>query len=160
MKHVNNIKLLDYVAGKLPVSEAEQVRRHIVECSDCASRYREALATWGALGEWRVDPSAHLIAERIETLTIENVPERQQQPPKAMIPLRSSFVAALRIAAAVIIAATCGYVLGKYSAPRSAPEPPAAGGGPRYLAALDFQWSSGLTWTVLEQDAASGANRQ
>jgi anti-sigma factor RsiW len=159
MEHINNILLLDYVGGRLTPSESEQIQRHLAECSVCASRCHEVQVTWEILGEWQVDSAAHEIAERIETLAIENVPQQQPEP-KTFVPLRSSFVAALRIAAAVIIATTGGYILGKYSAPRSAPEAPAAGGGPRYLAALDFQWSSELTWTVLEQDTSSGANRQ
>jgi len=159
MEHVNDLKLLDYVGGRLPAAESEQVRRHIAKCSACASRYREALATWDALGEWRIDPSAHQVAGRIETLAAQA--ESQQRPKRTMlIPLRDSLVAALRIAAAIIIATSGGYVLGKYSTPQNAPITPMVETGPRYLAALDFEWSSELTWTVLEENTAGGANRQ
>lgn len=159
MEHVNDIKLLDYVGGRLPVSETEQVRRHIAECSTCASRYREVLATWDALGEWRIDSAAHQVARRIEALAA-GTGSQGRPGPKLLIPSSTTLVAALRIAAAIIIATTGGYILGRYSAPRSVPSTPAAVGGPRYLAALDFEWSSDLTWTVLDEDIASGANRQ
>ncbi len=159
MEHVTEIKLLDYVGGRLPASETEQVRRHIVECSACANRYRQALAMWDALGEWQIDSSAHQIAGRIEALAKQA--ESQPRPePRVLMPLRDSFVAALRIAATVVIAISSGYVLGKYSASRPVPEAPTADGGPRYLAALGFEWSSDLTWTVLEEETPSGASRQ
>ena len=159
MEHVNDIQLLDYVGGRLPASQTDQVRRHIAECDACANRYREALATWDALGEWRIDSSAHQVAGRIESLAAQA--EFQQRPlRKVVMPLRNSLVAALRIAAAIIIAISGGYVLGKYSTPQNVPDIPAAEAGPRYLAALDFEWSSDLTWTVLEEDTAGGANRQ
>lgn len=159
MEHVTEIKLLDYVGGRLPASETEQVRRHIVECSACANRYRQALAMWDALGEWQIDSSAHQIAGRIEALARQGE-SRQRPGPKVLIPLRDSLASTLRIAAAIIIAITGGYILGKYSAARPVPEAPTADGGPRYLAALGFEWSSDLTWTVLEEETPSGASRQ
>jgi hypothetical protein len=31
---------------------------------------------------------------------------------------------------------------------------------PRYVAALGFEWSSGLTWAVLEEDNPGGVHQQ
>lgn len=159
MEHVNDITLLDYVGGRLPAAEADHVRRHLAECSACAARYRDTLAMWDALGEWRVDSSAHQIADRIEELTTKAEPT-QDMGKTVLMPIRVTLFAALRIAAAIIIAISAGYALGMYTAPRNVSTPPAAETTPRYLAALDFQWSSDLTWTVLQEDTSGGANRQ
>jgi anti-sigma factor RsiW len=159
MEHITDIKLLDYVAGKLTTPESEQVRQHIATCGACASRYQDTAAVWNVLGKWRVDTSAHPVASRIETLAAERQPD--QQPRRTvLIPFRKSMVAALRVAAAIVIAVAGGHLLGRYSAARNAPDTPTAENGPRYIAALGFEWSSELTWTVLQEDVPSGANQR
>jgi anti-sigma factor RsiW len=159
MEHISDLKLLDYVAGRLTAPESEHVREHIAACSACASRRREAAAVWNALGKWQVDASAHPVAGRIEALAAESPPDRQPRL-TALLPFRKSVLAVLRIAAAIIIAVTGGHLLGRYSAPRSAPGAPTADSMPRYIAALGFEWSSELTWTVLQEDVPGGANLQ
>ncbi|UCC99085.1 MAG: zf-HC2 domain-containing protein [Phycisphaerales bacterium] len=155
MEHVGEIRLLDYVAGRLGASESQQVRRHIAECKACASRCREATETWNTLGHWQIDSLTHQVADRIEALAAEREPGR-----KVLISFGSSAAAALRIAAAVILAAGGGHLLGRYSGPPNTPQPAAPDEGPRYVAALGFEWSSGLTWAVLEEDNAGGVNQQ
>ncbi|MHC4540187.1 MAG: anti-sigma factor family protein [Planctomycetota bacterium] len=58
MEHVSEIKLLDYVAGRLSTAETERIRRHIAACPDCASRHEDIARTWNTLGHWQVDSSA------------------------------------------------------------------------------------------------------
>jgi hypothetical protein len=114
---------------------------------------------WDALGEWRIDSAAHQVAGRIETLSAQT--KLQQHPErKVLIPLRDSLFAAIRIAAAIIIATVGGHLLGRYSAASNEIIAVISTEKPQYLAALDFEWSSDLTWTVLEEDNAGGANRQ
>jgi anti-sigma factor RsiW len=154
MEHISEIILLDYVAGRLEASESEQVRQHIAVCSDCASRHENIAQTWDALGHWQIDSSAHQVADHIEALAAES-----QSRPKIFISLRSPATAALRIAAAVILAVAGGHWLGRYGVP-STPPPAGPDEGPRYVAALGFEWSSGLTWAVLEEDNPGGMNQQ
>ena len=150
MEHISDIKLLDYVAGKLAGKEIEQVRWHIAECADCASRYQQARLLWHTLGKWQVDPSAHQIAGRVEALAAE----RQSQHR----PVHKVF-AAFRIAAAIILAIGGGHLLARFSAPSNEPTAIISTDKPQYLAALGFEWSSELTWTVLQEDVQSGANQ-
>ena len=159
MEHISEIKLLDYVAGKLAPSETEQVRRHIAECADCAGRHQKTRQMWDTLGKWQVDSSAHHIADRIEVLAAESKPQRRPER-KALVPFRSSVLAALRIAAAIILAVGGGHVLGRFTAASSERTATISTDKPGYLAALSFEWSSELTWTVLQEDAQSGANQQ
>ena len=159
MEHISEIKLLDYVAGKLAGAETEQVRRHIAECSDCASRHQQTRQMWDTLGAWQVDSSAHQIADRIEALAVESKPQRRPER-KVSIPFRSSVLAAFRIAAAIILAIGGGHLLGRFSAASNEPTAIISPDKPQYLAALGFEWSSELTWTVLEENAQNGANQQ
>jgi len=157
MEHISEITLLDYMAGKLAADESEPVRRHIAECSACASRHQQTRQMWDTLGEWQVDSSAHQVADRIEVLANES--ERQRRPErKILIPLRSSVLAAFRIAAALILAVGGGHLLGRFSAASDEPTAVISTDKPRYIAALGFEWSSELTWTVLDEDAQSGAS--
>jgi anti-sigma factor RsiW len=159
MEHISDIKLLDYVGGKLAAQESEQVRRHIAECSGCAGRHQQTRQMWGALGAWQVDSSAHQIADRIEVLAGESELQRRLAR-KALVPSRGSLLAALRIAAAIIIGGGGGHLLGRFTAPSGESTPVISTDKPQYLAALGFEWSSELTWTVLQEDVQNGANQQ
>ncbi len=150
MEHISEIKLLDYVAGRLPGSEIEHIRRHIAQCGDCATRCRQVRQMWDALGKWQIDSSAHQIADRVEALAAESKSQRR--------PLHKVF-AVLRIAAAIILAVGGGYLLGRFTTSSSEPTAIISTDKPHYLAALGFEWSSELTWTVLEEDVQSGANQ-
>ena len=149
MKHISEIEFLHYVGGKLAAQESEQVRRHIAECSDCASRHQQTRQMWHTLGKWQVDSSAHQIAGRVEALAAE----RQSQHR----PVHKVF-AAFRIAAAIILAIGGGHLLARFSAPSNEPTAIISTDKPQYLAALGFEWSSELTWTVLEENTQNGAN--
>ncbi len=158
MEHISEIKLLDYVADKLPASESEHIRRHIAQCSDCASRCQQVRQMWDTLGNWQVDSSAHQVADRIEALAAESESRRHSKR-KVLIPWPSSVLAVVRIAAAIILAVGGGHLLGRFTTPSSEPTPTISTDKPQYLAALGFEWSSDLTWTVLEEDVQSGANQ-
>jgi anti-sigma factor RsiW len=159
MEHTTEIELLDYVAGRLAASETDQVRRHIAECADCAGRYRQTRQMWDTLGKWQVDSSDHQIADRIQALAAESKPQRRPEP-RVFFPFRGSVLAALRIAAAIILAVGGGHLLGRFTAASNEPTAIISTDKPRYIAALGFEWSSELTWTVLEENEESGANPQ
>jgi len=153
MEHINDIELQEYVSGRLPEARVLQVRQHLAGCDVCESRYKDAVDLWHALGHWRVDPSGHEIADRIETLVAESESRRWAGRVK-IIPFIRSFPAALRIAAAIIISIAGGHLLGRYSVSQKTKVLPVTQEKPRYIAALGFEWSSELTWMALEEEAA------
>jgi len=156
MEHLSDIELIEYVAGRLPATKSKQARQHIAQCNECSSRWKDTLEVWNTLGQWHIDTSAHQVADRV-LVSAAKIERDRRQRRTAFIPLRKSVVAALRIAAAIIITISGGYLLGKYSVRRNALEVSAADGEPRYIAALGFEWSSELTWAVLEEDTPDGA---
>ncbi len=152
MKHVNDIELIEYVAGKLTASRDEEVREHIAACKECSERWREAAKMWNALGQWDVDTADHDVAERITALAKEA--ERGQQQHKIARDLQIGFLpAVVRVAASIIIAVGVGHQLGKYSVRGNTPRAAASENGPAYLAALGLEWSSELAWLILEDDS-------
>lgn len=154
MRHIDDSEIYQYVSGGLPEAKVQQIRRHVAECEACRSRYQDAVALWDTLGRWQVDSSGHQIADRIEALAAKTEPD-QREKKTGTIPFIRSFASAFRIAAAIIIAIGGGHLLGRYSLPRSKPVPSVTQDRPKYVAALDFEWSSELTRTVLEEDTAS-----
>jgi anti-sigma factor RsiW len=153
MEHINDIEWLEYVSGQLTETKVQQIRGHIAECDVCEKRYQVTVDLWNAMGQWRVDPSGHEISDRIEALAGQN--ESKRRPSRAgTIPFIRSFSAALRMAAAIILAIGGGHLLGRYSVSENTPDLPVSQEAPRYVAALGFEWSSELTWTVLDEEAA------
>jgi len=154
MRHIDDSEIYKYVSGELPEAKVRQIRRHVAECEDCQSRYQDAAALWDTLGSWQIDSSGHQIAGRIEAIAAKTEYERRESRTRT-IPFIRSFASALRIAAAIIIAIGGGHMLGRYSLPRNKPVASVTQDKPKYVAALGFEWSSELTWTVLEEDTIS-----
>ena len=154
MRHIDDSEIYQYVSGELPEAKVRQIRQHVAECEDCQSRYRETMVLWDTLGSWQVDSSGHQIADRIEAIAAKAESDQRESRTRT-IPFIRSFASALRIAAAIIIAIGGGHMLGRYSLPRSRQVASVTQDKPKYVAALGFEWSSELTWTVLEEDTIS-----
>ena len=152
MKHIENSELLEFISDRLPDAKIQQLERHMADCAKCRKRYQDIVDVWETLGQWQVDSSGHEIADRIEALAAKNESDQLESHTK-IIPFISSFKAALRIAAAILIAIGGGHLLGRYSVSRKTTEIPVSQEKPRYVAALGFEWSSELTWVALEEEA-------
>jgi len=153
MKHVDDIELMEYIAGNLTASRDGEVREHLATCEECSERRREAAETWKALGQWDVDTADHDIAGRITALA-ENAGREQRQSEKIHV-LRVRFLpVVLRVAASVIIAVGVGHRLGKYSVTGKMEPVAVSKNGPEYLAAFGLEWSSELAWLILEDDSS------
>ncbi len=152
MKHVNDIELIEYVAGKLTASRNEEVREHMAACKECSDRWREAVEVWNALGQWSVDTADHDVTQRITAIAEEE--ERSRKQHKNARDLQIGFLSTMvRVAASIIIAVGVGHPLGKYSVRGNTPRAAASENGPAYLAALGLEWSSELAWLILEDDS-------
>jgi anti-sigma factor RsiW len=152
MKHVNDIELMEYVAGKLNALGNEKVREHLEACKECSVRWRKALEVWNTLGQWSVDTANHDVAGRITAIAEEE--ERGRKQHKNARKLQIGFLpVVLRIAASIIIAVGVGHKLGNYSVTGNVPKDPGSHNNPEYLAALGLEWSSELAWFILEDDS-------
>jgi anti-sigma factor RsiW len=152
MKHVNDIELIEYVAGKLTASRNEEVREHMAACKDCSDRWRKAVEVWNTLGQWSVDTAGHDVADGITAIAEEE--ERGRKQYRKARDIQIGFLpAVLRVAASIIIAVGVGHKLGKYSVTGSTQKIAASENRPEYLAALSLEWSSELAWLILEDDS-------
>jgi len=154
MKHIDDIELMEYIAGNLAASRDGEVSEHLAACEECSARRREATRMWKALGQWDVDTTDHDVAARI-TVLAENAGRERAQGEKTHV-LRVGFLpVVLRVAASVIIAVGVGHRLGKYSVTGKTEPVAVSKNGPEYLAAFGLEWSSELAWLILEDDSSN-----
>jgi len=159
MKHVNDIEMIEYIAGKLTASGNEEVRGHLAACEECSDRWRKAVEVWNALGKWSVDTAEHDVTQRITAKAEEE--ERSRKQHKNTRGLQIGFLSTVvRVAASIIIAVGVGHKLGKYSVTGSTPKTAASENRPEYLAALSLEWSSELAWLILEDDSPNMGEEQ
>ena len=159
MKHIDDIELMEHIAGNLTASRDAEVKEHLATCEECSKRRREAAETWSMLGQWDVDTAGHDVAERITALA-ESDGREQESTEKARI-LRVGFLpVVLRVAASIIIAVGVGHRLGKYSVTGKTESVAASKSGPEYLAAFGLEWSSDLAWLILEDDSSNTGEKQ
>ena len=152
MEHISDIDLLEYVGDRLKASKRREVQEHIEHCASCSKRYRQAAQVWDALGQWQVDTSNHSVSDKIKALVAGAGSDRRQNRISNFVHQRF-LSATIRVAAAIAISAGAGHMLGKYSISENVPGAVALNDAPSYLAALGLEWSSELTWLVLEQDS-------
>ncbi|MHC4230461.1 MAG: hypothetical protein ACYSWW_22630 [Planctomycetota bacterium] len=159
MKHVNDIELMEYVAGNLTESRHGEIGAHLAACEQCSARRREAAETWNTLGQWNVDTTEHDVAAGITALA-QSAGREQGRGEKTRI-LRPGFLpVVLRVAASIIIAVSVGHRLGKYSVTGKMEPASVSKNRPEYLAALGLEWSSELAWLVLEDEPSNGGTEQ
>jgi anti-sigma factor RsiW len=150
MKHLDEIELMEHIAGNLTASRDSEVKEHLAMCEDCSKRRREAAETWRMLGQWNVDTAGHDVAEKITALA-KSAGREQKQTEKAHRRVRFLPVV-LRMAASIIIAVGVGHRLGKYSVTGEVEQVAGSKSRPEYLAAFGLEWSSDLAWLIMEDD--------
>ncbi len=158
MKHINDIEMQQYIAGKLSTSGKEKVRMHLVKCQECSQRWKKAVDLWDVLGQWDIDTIGHNVADRVIALAEkENLNKTKNDN---ILKLWKEYLpAVLRVAASIIIAIGIGYKLGRYSVTGFNPKAAVSTGSPEYLSALSLEWSSELAWFVLEKQS-NGSQQQ
>ena len=146
MEHITEIQLIEYVAGNLGGEAAREVDVHVEQCSKCSKACGEIRQTWEAANLWQVDIDASEGAQEFADKVIAlNSKERS-------LSIRSKIVqVSWRYAASILIAVSLGAMLGNKSGAEDS-EIHFGQNNPEYLAALSMQWSSDLTWTILEHD--------
>lgn len=159
MKHINDIELTEYVAGKLSVSRTDEVREHMTACRECADRWHKAIELWNALGQWEVDTAGHEVAGRV-TAMAEKAEQQQKQSEKTHVLQVGFLPVILRVAASIIITVGVGHKLGKYSVTGNDQKTAASQSKPEYLSALSLEWSSELAWFILEDDSPDKGGEQ
>ena len=153
MEHVNDSELLEFVSGRLTTSRSEEVKKHIAVCPECSVRHREAAKMWETLGRWDIDTVGHNIADKVLASVKESKTGREQDE-KSHIVKGDFWKDVLRVAALVIIAVGVGQKLGRIGTGQNAVPTTTLQNGPLYIAALGLEWSSELTWLIMEDDSS------
>ena len=151
MEHIKDTEWHEFTAGSCTAQRAAWIDAHLQECPACRSRMAEFQTVFGLLDNWQVDTSGHEVADKV--INAVNRPLRFEA--KSIRPLHRRFVAwASQIAAAVLIGLALGHLAGRISANDhiAQQQNTAIQSQPGYLAALDLQFASDLTWSVLEDE--------
>ena len=159
MKHIDDIELIEYVAGNLTEPEAAAVHEHITACDECSQRVQETAKLSDTLGLWEVETAGHNVGDRVTAMAQQSQIESVQRP-ATHARIKRLLSQVLRVAASIIIAVGLGHKLGGYSVTGKKPPIVSSQSQPEYLAALGLQWSSGLAWLVLEEDPSETGGEQ
>jgi predicted anti-sigma-YlaC factor YlaD len=155
MKCINDIELMEFISDKLDAERKVEVQKHLAICAKCSERVQEAARLWDTLGRWKVDTSAHNIADRVIESVGKSVSVRKH--PRLLIK-RDFLIDALRIAASIIIAIGIGQKLGKISAGQK-PSALYSQNRPEYIAALGLDLAGDFTWLIMEEDSSNQENK-
>ena len=150
MEHIKDIELTEFIAGRLTASRSKEIEKHITGCLECSERRQEAEKLWNTLGKWDIDTTGHDIDSRVLAVA-KNSQSGLRQNGQPNIIKSDFWVDVLRIAASVIIAVAVGQKLGKLSTGQKTTPPASSQTGPKYIAALGLEWSSELTWLIMDE---------
>lgn len=159
MEHVSQTEWIAYLAGTLQADRKVWIDNHVNNCQACRVALGQTDALNEMLGQWQVDPCGHEIADKV-TQAVQSKTIQLKSRAKHLSQHRF-WSNAWRIAATVLIGIFLGHLAGRFDAKyRIAKQQGAAAEiKPTYLAGLDLQFTSGLIWSVLEDndsDAEAG----
>lgn len=106
--HISDMMLIELAGGQLPTDTAAQVTEHLAQCTSCARRYRQFEQTWQLLGQWQ--PVAQ--SDPLPAMSLGASDSYKEPAVIAAIGPRFSLAGALRVAAAMLLAAGLGAAAG------------------------------------------------
>lgn len=153
MEHINETEWDHYLAGLCSPERAAWIDAHVDTCADCTAAMQQALAVHAMLGNWQVNTAGHDITDRL-TATIDQISETRRRQRTYRL-TRRIISWSVPVAAALLIGISLGHLAGKSSAQTHIAQQQGTviKTQPHYLAALNLQFASDLTWSVLEDDS-------
>lgn len=151
MKHITETEWNEYLAQTAGPERTAEIEAHSAQCPLCRARMQECQKVPRLLDRWQVNTAGHDISAKIShTLRSSAISPRWTNRRQPQV-----WRYAAQLAATVLIAVSLGWLVGRNSADRllaRRQETPLAAEQPGYLAALDLQFASDLTWSVLDTD--------
>ncbi len=159
MEHVNETEWNAWLAGTCKADRAAWIAEHVNTCRACRQQMEAVRDLESMLAGWQVDAAGHEIIAKIK-----HAAQQTQADANSTIRLSHRRLGAYvsRVAAAVLIGVSLGHFAGKNSAQRHIAKQQGftVDTTPGYLAALDLQFASDLTWSVLETEHANAEDQQ
>ena len=117
MRHPTDIKMMEFIGGRLPPDQRERTIEHLASCQACQSRHQEMTEVWDVLGQWEVSPGEHDLQERVLAAASA---DRTIRFPGAR---RQWMLVTLKTAASIVLAVGVGYAAAKWDRSALAPPP-------------------------------------
>ena len=159
MEHINDIELVEYVAGKLAMPRYKEVQGHISNCDECARRRQEMVRTWDTLAKWDIDTTSHRMTGSIQAMT-GKVGRFEGHAYTHHLPLRRFFAVIFRVAASIIIGISFGHLVGKWNISNENLRTEVSIDAPKYVRALALECSTGFVQSMLEENISEGEGEQ
>jgi hypothetical protein len=152
MEHINDIEFMEFISGRLTSIRNDEVKKHIAACKKCLDHQQELMQLWNKLGQWDVSAAGHDISSRV-IADVKKTQYRQKLQPHIV---KSDFwVDILRVAALIVIAVGIGQKLGTISTGQKEVPSVLSQVEPKYIASFGLEWSSELTWLMMEDETSS-----
>jgi len=151
MKHINETEWNAFLAGTCTPDLAAWIDEHVEQCPQCRQRMQSIRDVEDKLALWQVNTADHDVSTKVMQAVLNDSSGFRPSWHRRFVSY------ALKAAAVILI----GFLLGSWAGNQSAQQYIAKQDGsitemqPGYLAAIDLQFASGLTWSVLS-DTPSG----
>jgi predicted anti-sigma-YlaC factor YlaD len=145
MEHAREIELIELAAQRLDAERERIVLAHLQDCPACRTKLEEITRTWDILGAWKVQPATHVDVTRLAISS----GSRKEHPVRSLIRLPGIGMA-VRVAAAIVVAALAGYEGGRWSV---RPRPAGTGAQPpQYVSVLGLEVGDSFSSLVLQDE--------
>lgn len=104
-KHPTELQLIEWIRGRLPDGDADELAQHLRECPTCGQLRDELQTIHGAMESWRELPKPVDIEERVRRAI--NVSESQREPAWPW------WVRSASVAASVVLSVVTGHLLAR-----------------------------------------------
>ena len=54
MYHIKDIKIINYMTGRIDPKNKIMVKRHLYCCDNCAGKLQKYFKIWNLLGKWKI----------------------------------------------------------------------------------------------------------
>ena len=148
MEHINETEWNALLAGTCTPDQSAWIDEHVEQCPECRQRTQSIHDVEDRLAHWQVNTAGHDVSVRVMQAVLNETSSFRPSWHRRIVSY------ALKAAALLLIGAGLGFWAGNQSAQQYIAKQ--AGGlvetEPSYLAAIDLQLASGLTWSVLSDN--------
>ena len=156
MEHINETEWNEYLAGVCGDERRVWIDEHVKSCPECRKTYESVSDLEQALSKWQVDASGHDVSLRVTQAVAKESLTSSGNLSRTVV----SYV--LKIAAVIVVGVLLGWLTGQNSADTYIAQQQGRDieTQPGYLAVVDLQFASALTWSVLDEAAFDAMEQQ
>ena len=148
MEHINETDWNAFLAGTCTPKHSAWIDEHVEQCPECRQRMQSIHDVEDRLALWQVNTADHDVSTRVIQVVLNETSRLRPSWHRRIVSY------ALKAAALLLIGIGLGFWAGNQSAQQyiAKQDGSVVESEPSYLAAIDLQFASGLTWSVLSDN--------